>query len=106
MKMLNDSSFDRALKEAQGTLVVKFSADWCVDCRRIEPAYKEFPTQFPAMEFAEIDTVESLQVSQRFDVRGIPSVLVFRNGELVDRLFSRDAKTARQVAEFVGRQAE
>lgn len=106
MKTLNDSSFDQALKEIDRTLIVKFSADWCPDCRRIDPAYINFPTKFPALEFAEIDTEESIAVSQRFDVRGIPSLLVFRNGELVDRLYSRDAKTVRQVEEFVARQPE
>lgn len=43
-------------------------------------------------------------LTRRFDVRGIPTLLVFRDGELVDRLYSRDAKTMRQVIDFVARQ--
>lgn len=106
MKLLNDRSFDQAIKEAEGTLIVKFAADWCVDCRRIDGAYAEFPGQFKSVAFATVDTEEALETAQRFEVKGIPSFLVFRNGELVDRLYSRDAKSVKQVTDFVAKQAD
>lgn len=105
MKHLNDASFDQTLQETRGTLIVKFYADWCPDCRRIQQAYAEFPARLPDLTFAEVNTQESVEVSRRFDVKGIPSFLVFRNGDLVERLYSRDAKSVRQVADFVTRQA-
>ncbi|MHB9144134.1 MAG: thioredoxin family protein [Symbiobacteriia bacterium] len=106
MKRLNDTSFDQALRETAGTLIVKFYADWCPDCRRIERGYEGFPTQFPSLSFAEINTEESPEVAGRLDVKGIPSFLVFRDGGLVRRLYSRDAKSIGQVVDFVASQVE
>lgn len=100
MRQLTSQTFDTALQE-NPELIVKFAADWCPDCRRIEGAYATFPEKFPAVQFAEVDTVASPDLAERFDVRGIPSFLVFRNGQLVDRLYSRDAKTVKQVEDFV-----
>lgn len=105
MRLLTSETFAEALQE-QPDLIVKFTADWCPDCRRIEAAYAEFPVKFEGLQFAEVDTVASKDLAERFDVRGIPSLLVFRGGELADRLYSRDAKTVKQVEEFVARQLE
>lgn len=106
MRRLNEADFDQALKDAQGTLVVKFYANWCPDCRRIEGAYEQFPERYTSLEFAEVFTEESPALAERFDVKGIPTFLVFRNGDLVDRLYSRDAKTVKQVEDFVVKQVE
>lgn len=103
MRLLTTETFEEALRE-HPDLIVKFTADWCPDCRRIESAYTEFPGKFAGLQFAEVDTVASKDLAERFDVRGIPSLLVFRSGELVDRLYSRDAKTVKQVEDFVARQ--
>ncbi|MGE5673387.1 MAG: thioredoxin family protein [Mycobacterium leprae] len=104
MQHLTDATFDAALRADGRTVVVKFYTDWCPDCHRIDKAYNEFPEQFAGLAFAEINSEESPAVSERFDVRGIPSFLVFRQGELVDRLYSRDAKSVKQVTDFVAKQ--
>ncbi|MEW8978388.1 MAG: thioredoxin family protein [Symbiobacterium sp.] len=103
MQRLTAATFDAALREFDH-LVVNFSADWCPDCRRIKDAYAAFPERFPQLHFAVVDTDASPDLAERFDVRGIPTLLVFRKGDLVDRLYSRDAKTVRQVEEFVAKQ--
>ncbi len=100
MRRLTAESFDAAVRE-HPHLIVNFTADWCPDCRRIKDAYAAFPERFPEMAFAVVDTEESPGLAERFDVRGIPSLLVFRGGELTDRLYSRDAKTVQQVEDFV-----
>jgi len=103
MRTLTGESFEAALKESPN-LIVNFTADWCPDCRRIKGAYAGFPERFPEVGFAVVDTEASQDLAERFDVRGIPSLLVFRNGDLVDRLYSRDAKTVKQVEDFVTKQ--
>lgn len=106
MRRLTKDNFEGALQESGETLIVKFYANWCPDCRRIEGAYEEFPTRFSSLSFAEVFTEESPELAERFDVKGIPTFLVFRNGDLVDRLYSRDAKTVKQVEEFVAKQVQ
>lgn len=101
MKQLNDTNFDQWLQEHSDTVIVKFYADWCPDCRRIESAYEGFPNKYADAAFAEVNTEESPELAQRFEVRGIPSFMVFRQGQLIDRLYSRDAKSVSQVEQFV-----
>ncbi len=102
LRLLTSQTFDEVVRENRN-LIVKFAADWCPDCRRIEKAYASFPERFD-VAFAEVDTIQNVDLAERFDVKGIPTLLVFRDGEMVDRLYSRDAKTVQQVEEFVARQ--
>lgn len=106
MRKLEDNTFDTALREATKPLIVKFYANWCPDCRRVEKAYEEFPTTYPDLEFTEVNTEENPDLVEQFDVRGIPSFLVFRGGELSDRLYSRDAKSVKQVEDFITKQIQ
>ncbi len=87
---------------AQGRAVVEFYTGWCPDCKRIEPYLDDWAQQYEdAFRMARANAELIPEVSDQFEVRGIPSFLVFENGVLVNRLFSRDAKTKQQVSEFL-----
>lgn len=87
---------------AQGRAVVEFYATWCVDCKRIEPYLDDWAGQYSdAFRMARANAEVIPEVSEQFDVQGIPSFLVFENGVLLNRLYSRDAKTKHQVSEFL-----
>ncbi|MFO7171872.1 MAG: thioredoxin family protein [Bacillota bacterium] len=82
--------------------VVKFYTTWCPDCRRIEGTYAEYAeANAHRAAFAEVNAEEVPDLAQRFDVRGIPTFLVFEQGRLAARLYSRDAKTPQQVLDFL-----
>ncbi|MDQ0190242.1 thioredoxin family protein [Alicyclobacillus cycloheptanicus] len=86
----------------EGRAVVEFYTTWCPDCKRIEPYLPEWEAQYQgSFRMARANAEEIPEVSEQFDVKGIPSFLVFENGELVNRLYSRDAKTKQQVAAFL-----
>jgi thioredoxin 1 len=92
--------FDQILTE-HPQIIVKFFTDWCVDCRRVDKGFDDFAKANQAKaKFVELNAESVRAVSDRYDVKGIPSFLFFRNGELVDRLYSKDAKTLKQVLEF------
>ena len=81
--------------------VVKFETTWCPDCKRlnmfIEPIIKEHADK----EWYAIDRDQFPDLSEKYDVRGIPSLLVFKNGEKLAHLHSANAKTPEQVREFL-----
>jgi thioredoxin-like negative regulator of GroEL len=104
MMNLSQNGFQCAVEESAYPVIVKFHAGWCPDCRRIEPAYAEFPDKYRNALFAAVDIEANPDLAQRFDVKGIPTFLVFREGRLADRLLSRDAKTSQQVEVFVAQQ--
>ncbi|MCG0238843.1 MAG: thioredoxin family protein [Firmicutes bacterium] len=82
--------------------VVKFYTTWCPDCRRIEGTYAEYAAaNAHRAAFAEVNAEAVPDLAQRFDIRGVPTFLVFDRGQVVARLHSRDAKTPQQVLDFL-----
>jgi thioredoxin len=98
--MLNEKSF--ASFTNSGSKVVEFTADWCGDCKRIAPDMPEITQAFANnFQFAEIDVDSEQQVAEQYNVKGIPTFIVFEEGKEVGRLPSRDAKTKEQVMDFL-----
>jgi thioredoxin len=98
--MLNEKSF--ASFTNSGSKVVEFTADWCGDCKRIAPDMPEITQAFENnFQFAEIDVDSEQQVAEQYNVKGIPTFIVFEEGKEVGRLPSRDAKTKEQVMDFL-----
>lgn len=86
----------------QGRVVVEFYTHWCPDCRRVESSLTKFAAQFAErFTLLRMDAEAVEEIAREYDVRGIPSFLAFENAELVDRLYSRDAKTVQQVEDYL-----
>lgn len=99
-KITSPQQFDQFLAN-NSQAVVKFYTTWCPDCSRIEKAYDQYTQENASRAgFAELNADEVQEIADRFEVRGIPTFLVFKGGELVDRLYSRDAKSNKQVLDF------
>lgn len=101
MLKLTDQTFDQVLRETDGAIAVKFYADWCGDCRRITPAFRGFAEKCPALTLAEVNTADSPELAERLNIRGIPTVIIFQDAAESARLFSRDAKHAAKLDEFL-----
>ncbi|TCS95703.1 thioredoxin family protein [Hazenella coriacea] len=100
MKKLNLDTFQPFIQE--GKKVVEFSADWCIDCKRIAPDLPAIEQKFSSsFEFAELDVDAVRAVAEKYNVKGIPTFIVFSDGTEVGRLPSRNAKTKEQVEEFL-----
>ncbi|MFC5411860.1 thioredoxin family protein [Larkinella bovis] len=69
-----------------GVLLVDFSAEWCPPCRRLEPIINELAGDFAGLAtVATIDVEMNPAVTARYNVRNMPTILVFKDGELVNR---------------------
>ncbi|WP_044641249.1 thioredoxin family protein [Risungbinella massiliensis] len=104
MNKLTQQDFQNFIES--GKKVVEFSASWCIDCKRIAPDLPEIEGQFQGkFDFAELDVDDAREVAEKYNVKGIPTFIVFQDGKEVDRLPSRDAKTKEQVVDFLEQQA-
>ncbi|SHF80188.1 thioredoxin family protein [Ornithinibacillus halophilus] len=82
-------------------VIMLFTADWCPDCRVIEPILPEIEEQFSNYTFILIDRDQFISICQDFDVFGIPSFLAFHHGEEIGRFVSKDRKTKEEIVQFI-----
>lgn len=81
---LTDANFDRHLTRSDLPLVVDFWAPWCGPCKMMAPAYEQAASQVePRARLAKVDTEQNQMLAQRFAIRSIPTLAVFRNGQQV-----------------------
>ncbi len=81
---LTTQSFKGEVLESKGPVLVDCWADWCAPCHRIAPAIEELVADFEGrVTVAKLNVDEAPDVAARYGIRSIPSLLFFRNGELV-----------------------
>jgi thioredoxin 1 len=82
---LNDTNFDEAINGDKPVLV-DFWAEWCGPCKMIGPVVEELAGDYEGKAvIAKLNVDENPQVTARFGVRSIPTLLVFKNGQVVDK---------------------
>ncbi|MEH7123119.1 thioredoxin family protein [Bacillus sp. JJ1773] len=78
-----------------------FTTTWCPDCKRLDMFINDIIEENPDKKWFTIDRDEFPEISEEQSVMGIPSLLVFKNGEKLAHLHSANAKTPEQVKEFL-----
>ena len=85
MKTLTDSNFDQEIRS--GLTLVDFWAEWCGPCRRIAPIVEQIAGEYEGRAtVGKLNVDENPNVPGRFMIRGIPTLLLFKNGQLADTL--------------------
>ena len=90
---LKDSEF-RDFVEKHKFAFVDFSADWCGPCRMIGPVIKELSEEMEDVAFAKIDVDRERKTATEFGIMSIPTMLIFREGKLADRITGALPKSA------------
>ena len=78
-----------------------FTTNWCPDCKRLDMFIDEVVAEHSNKQWFKIDRDEFPEISDEQNVMGIPSLLVFKNGEKIAHLHSANAKTPEAVGEFL-----
>ena len=101
---LTTNTFDEIIASADTPVVVDFWAEWCGPCKMIAPILSEIATeQTGKVTIAKLNVDENPDLAMRFNVMSIPTLLVFRNGEVAKRLVGAKGKgqLLQELGEFL-----
>lgn len=82
-------------------VVFLFTASWCPDCHFIDPFINDIEKDFPTLTFLSVDRDKFIDICGENDIYGIPSFLVYKNGEEAGRFVSKDRKTKEEIERFL-----
>ncbi|WP_299089220.1 thioredoxin family protein [uncultured Metabacillus sp.] len=100
MKKLNSiDEYKQIIQEEN--VILMFSADWCPDCRVIEPVLPEIEKENSMYTFYYVDRDEFIDLCGELNVFGIPSFVAFNKGEETGRFVSKDRKTQEEIQDFI-----
>ena len=84
---ITTENFDKEVINYNGTVVVDFFANWCGPCRKLAPILEEIETELSSkVKFVKINTDENLESAKKYQVSGLPTLMVFKNGESLERI--------------------
>ncbi len=90
---LTGANFEATL--AEGVSLVDFWAPWCGPCRMIAPVIEELAEDFDGKaKVCKVNTDEEQEIAVKFGIRSIPTIMFFKDGELVDQIVGAQSKDA------------
>jgi len=91
---LDESNFEQEVLRSQGVTLVDFWADWCGPCQAFAPTLEAIARDLSGARVGKIDVDAQPALAARYEVLSIPTLLFFRDGELVDRVVGVASRSA------------
>lgn len=84
---VNDNTFEQEVINSQELTVVDFWAPWCGPCRKLGPVLEEIGDEYAGkIKIVKVNTDENLKTAKEYSVSGLPSILIFKDGNPLERL--------------------
>lgn len=82
-KKLSDADFEQEVLKSEGPVLVDFWAEWCGPCKQLSPVIDEIAGERSDLKVTKVNIDESPEAPQKYGVRGIPTLMIFKDGELI-----------------------
>ncbi len=84
---INDEMFEAEVLNSNIPVVVDFWATWCGPCRKLSPVIDEIAQGYEGkVKFAKVNVEQSIETAKKYSISGIPCLLIFKDGDAVERL--------------------
>ncbi|MDP3965910.1 MAG: thioredoxin [archaeon] len=87
VKDLNMGNFKEEVLESKNPVIIDFYADWCGPCKMLKPAYNKISEEYEGkLDFKRLNTENEEILAMQFEIRGIPSLVIVKDGEEIGRI--------------------
>lgn len=87
LTQLTDANFSEVVEQPGVIAMVEFWASWCMPCRMLEPVVRQVAESFgDQIKVALVDTDKHRDTAQRFEINAVPTIVLFRDGEVIHRV--------------------
>lgn len=101
----NSRTFDQEVLKANLPVFVDFWAEWCGPCRYVGPIVEELARDYEGrMKFVKVNTDENPDIAARYEIYGIPTLIIFKDGQAVERIVGAAPKPyyVQQISKVLG----
>lgn len=104
MLNITNENFNTEVMEAEGLVAVDFWAVWCGPCKMLAPIFEQLSDEMTNVKFCKVNVDEQPELARRFAVSSIPTVILIKDGIVVDTLVGYRPKEA--LADSIGEYAD
>jgi thioredoxin 1 len=83
---VTEASFQKDVLEEEGAVLVDFWATWCGPCRVVHPILEEIDAERDDLKIVSLDIDTNAAIAGRYDVLSIPTMILFKDGQMIDRM--------------------
>lgn len=89
---ITEAEFEEKVLKNSKPVFVDFFATWCGPCQMMAPILEEVSNENPDVDFVAIDIDDAEETAEKYDVMSVPNMVLFKNGEVADRIVGRTSK--------------
>jgi len=90
---LSDTNFSEQVEKDSSAILIDFWAEWCMPCRALAPVLDELAQEFTGqIRFAKMNVDENHEVPRKFNIKGIPTLILFKDGKKINELMGNQPK--------------
>jgi len=92
---VTEQNFDEIIQKSQVPVLIDFWAEWCGPCKMLTPVIEELAAEYgETVKIAKVNVDQQPNLAARYGIRSIPTIIIFRAGEIVEQLIGMQAKEA------------